>query len=97
MAVCYTIAAWRSPLAEMACTFETRMRAPAAHDRLYAAVYAMLEADALLDRPIARKLAKAALDCDVSPPPLGYYRVERFKLRADDPFSPFVEFRAHRI
>ncbi len=58
----------------------------------------MIEADGLLDRPVAHRLLQEFNDCEVSPPPHGSYRKQTFYLRQNDgAHAPFVEFWAHRV
>lgn len=69
--------------------YEKRKRRDAAHDALYGAVYEMLKANALLDTALGHRLAKEARDAEVSPPPRGHYRVQKFRL--PEPYGQSVE------
>lgn len=97
MAVKYEITYRTSPLAERAMSHVVKYRAPAAHDALYKAVWEMLDAHGLRDRPIALELVKRVEACDVLPPAMGHYRHGTFKLYQDNPLSPYVEFWAQRV
>lgn len=91
----YTVARYWSATSNAA-TYETALRAPRAADLLYSAVYAMLEADGILDRPRAHTLAAEANAAEVSPPPRGHLRRQVFYLREADRLGPRVEFTAER-
>jgi hypothetical protein len=73
-------------------TCETRKRSDAAADALWRAIYAMIEGQGLLDRPIAWKLKNEFEACEISPPGRGYYRLQRFTLGSER-----VTFRAEYI
>jgi hypothetical protein len=76
-----------------AASFSRHYRAPSAKAALRQAVYDMLAANGLLDRPIAHRLIAEAESCEVSPPSPGYLRSQRIRL---DEFNS-VEFWAHRV
>lgn len=88
----YTIETDYPQYPQLPVTVETRQRADAASDALWRAIYAMIDGQALRDRPIAWKLKAQFEACDVSPPPRGHYRIERFNLGAER-----VTFRAERV
>lgn len=81
--VVYEITRHRSLTEMRAAEYVKRHRAPAAANALYAQIYNMLEANGLRDRPIAWKLVDQFNKCNVSPPPRGHYRFERFRLDDD--------------
>lgn len=99
MAIRYEISRVENPLGD-ATVFETRARKDSAADVLYREIYAMLGANALLDRPVARRLYQefmlAEQSGQISAPDMETYRLQRFKLTPGDSLSPYVEFRAIR-
>lgn len=92
MTVRYTIEHWFSSTATNANVFETRKRSDAAADLLWKTIRGMIAGNGLLDRPIAWKLKEQFDKCEISSPPIGHYRRERFELNGE-----YVEFRAERI
>ena len=91
MAIVYEVTRFNS-LSGNAASYQTFARAPAAAKALRQAVYDMLEANGLLDRPVAYRLINEAESCEVSPPPRGHLRQQRIKL---DEYNS-VEFYATR-
>lgn len=79
MAIHYEITRRWSPFCDAA-AFHRVTRKDVAANRLWSEIYAMLEGNGLLDRPIAHKLLAQFNACEVSPPPLGYKRFEVFRL-----------------
>lgn len=73
-----------------------RKRADAADAALWAQIYAMIKSNASLDRPVARRLRREYLECEVSPPAIGNYRIQRFEMREGDRLSDYVLFRVTR-
>lgn len=60
--------------------FTKRHQAPAARTALWGAVWDMLDANALRDRPVAYRLLAEVDAAEIAPPPRGHYRSQSFKL-----------------
>lgn len=79
MTIHYEVTRFHHPISSAA-SYSMKHRAPAARDALWAAVYDMLEANGLRDRPVAYRLLGEVEAAEVSPPPPGHYRSQRFRL-----------------
>lgn len=98
MAIKYEIARWHSQFYDKAASYETCSRADKAASILWDEVRTMLASEGLLDRPVALRLVKEMMDCEIAPPKPGYYRSQTFYLRPDKKgYSAFVEFTARRV
>lgn len=73
-------------------TRENKRQAGAARSALWRAVYAMVEGEALLDRPVAYRLRDEVLAADISPVKRGEHRKLEFRLRQEEAF-PHVLLR----
>jgi hypothetical protein len=100
MAINYQISRWRSQFEERAADFTERKRLDAALQELWRQIYEMLEANGLLDRPVALRLRKEFLDYQGKLTReglrLGYFRRDEFLLREDDKLGEKVIFRQSR-
>ena len=102
MAIRYEIARWDSSTATQARAFHAVSRSDTAENRLWAEIYAMLEAAALLDGPVARRLLAefeaSAMNGNFKAPKRGYMRSQTFKLRDDaHGLLEHVTFSATRV
>lgn len=89
----YEISHWHSETATRAAHYETCSRKDRAATVLWSQIYAMLEGNGLLDRPVAHRLMHQFDACEIAPPRHGYYRREVFKLSSGE----HVIFCAERI
>ena len=69
----------------------TKHKANSAKQALKQYVYDMLKGQALLDRSIAHKLMNEVDKAEISPPPLGYYRVQTFAIDTTNPLFGSVK------
>lgn len=93
----YEITRWRDGLDEKAIDRSVCHQSPRARQELWRMIYEMVEAEALLDRPCALRLAAQFDNFDTSRPKQGYYRTQTFRLREGNGLvGAFVEFRAWR-
>lgn len=101
MAIKYEISRWRFPTSMEASAYHCVSRGDVAERRVWQEIYAMLEANGLLDRPVARRLLaefeQSAADGTFSAPARGYMRSQKFYLDANRLDGPRVEFFALRV
>lgn len=85
MARRYQISTWRSSTAREACDYQTRQRIDAAQNELWRQIYAMCEADGVLDTERAHRLLREfSAFCAAGDPLAGrHYHSVDFVLRSD--------------
>lgn len=100
MAIEYRITRWNSRTAMQAQSFVKVSRSDAAENRVWEAIYAMLESKGLLDRPCAQRLLAefeaSAMNGNFKAPRHGFFRSQTFWLRQDRE-GPHVVFEANRV